>query len=140
MDALVCRDVVAVVLERRGVEGQQPDRGDAQVRHVVEALEEAAEVPDPVRVAVLVRPHVQLVDVGVLVPERRSGSRPRLRAVGHHMKYSKSCSRRTRERMRKTWAGTTKGFSSTKLWPAFHTNRASVRRSWTWYWRSCASS
>ena len=68
VDAAVVGDVVAVVAQRRRVERQQPDRGDAEVLEVVEPLREPDEVADAVAVAVGERAHVQLVDDGVLVP------------------------------------------------------------------------
>ena len=76
----VIGDVVAVVLERRRKERQQPNRRDAQVLDVIEPLGQAAEVADAVAVAVAKRAHVQLVDDRVLVPQRWSRpSRSRLR-------------------------------------------------------------
>ena len=68
--SVVVGDVVAVVAQRRGVEGQQPDRVDAERLHVVELLGQAAEVADAVAVGVGEGLDVQLVDDGVLVPER----------------------------------------------------------------------
>ena len=44
----VVGDVVAVVSERRGVEGQQPEAGDAEPLEVVELLCQAPEVADAV--------------------------------------------------------------------------------------------
>ena len=70
VDVGVVGDVVAVVLQRRGVERQQPDRGDAEVLEVVELRGQAAEVADAVAVAVVEGADVQLVDDRVLVPER----------------------------------------------------------------------
>jgi hypothetical protein len=69
VDGGVVGDVVAIVLERRGVEGQQPERGDAEVLQVVQLLSQAAEVADAIFVAVVERPHVQLIDDRVFVPE-----------------------------------------------------------------------
>ena len=69
IDVRVVGDVVAVVLQRRGEERQQPDRRDAQVLDVIEPLGQAAEVADAVAVAVAKRADVQLVDDGVLVPQ-----------------------------------------------------------------------
>ena len=66
----VVGDVVAVVLQRRRIERQQPDRGDAQVLQVVELLGQPLEVADAVAVAVVEGADVQLVDDRVLVPER----------------------------------------------------------------------
>ena len=108
----VGRDVVPVVAKRRGVEGQEPDRGDAEVLQVVEPLGEAAEVADAVAVRVGERPHVQLVDDRVLVPVgdvRGFGCT----GGGRHAKYSKSCSLRRRRRTWNRWAGTRCGSSST---------------------------
>ena len=70
MDVVVVGDVVAVVLERRGIEGQQPEGVDAEILQIVELFGEALEVADAVAVAVAEGLDVQLVDDGVLVPER----------------------------------------------------------------------
>ncbi len=61
-------DVVAVIAQRGRIEGQQPDRVDAQLLHIVEPLHQPLEVADPVAVAVLKRLDVNLVDDRVLVP------------------------------------------------------------------------
>src|SRR5262249_2667967 len=66
----VVRDVVAVVPQRRGVEGQQPDGRDPQVAEIVELLAEPSEIADAVPGAVVEGPDVQLVDDGVPIPER----------------------------------------------------------------------
>src|SRR5687767_6160184 len=75
----VIRDVVSVVFERRWIERQQPDAGDAQRGDVIEPARQARKVADPVARAVLKRTDVGLVDDRVLVPERivrqRHGSR-----------------------------------------------------------------
>jgi hypothetical protein len=70
MDSLVIRDVVAVVAERRGIEGQHPEHVDPQRLQVVEAAREAGKVADAVAVAVGEGADVRLVDDGILVPER----------------------------------------------------------------------
>ena len=75
VDVGVVGDVVAVVAQRRGIERQQPDRGDAEVLQVVELRGQAAEVADAVAVAVEEGPDVDLVDDRVLVPERIGGRR-----------------------------------------------------------------
>ncbi len=69
VDAGVVGDVVAVVLQRRRVERQQPDRRDPEVLQVVEPGGQAAKVADPVAVAVGEGTDVELVDDRVLVPE-----------------------------------------------------------------------
>ncbi len=66
----VVGDVVAVVLERRRIERQQPHRVDAQFFYVVELGGQPLEVADAVAVRVEERLDVQLVDDRVLVPER----------------------------------------------------------------------
>ena len=78
VDVGVVGDVVAVVAQRRRIERQQPEGGDAQVLQVVELLRQPAEVADAVAVAVEERADVQLVDDRVLVPQaghRESGRR-----------------------------------------------------------------
>ncbi len=70
VDVEVVRDVVPVVLLGRGVEGQQPDRGDTQVLEVVQLLEQPLEIADAVSVGVHEGLHVELVDNRVLVPLR----------------------------------------------------------------------
>ena len=72
VDVAVLRDVVAVVAERGRVEGQQPDRVDAEVSQVVQLLGEPGHVADPVTVGVEEGLDVQLVDDRVLVPLRIS--------------------------------------------------------------------
>ena len=70
VDAAVVGDVVAVVLERRREERQEPQAVDAEVLQVVELLDEPAQIADAVAVRVVERLDVRLVDDGVLVPER----------------------------------------------------------------------
>ncbi len=69
VDLPVVRDVVSVVAQRRRVEGQQPQGGDAEVLEVVELLDEPLEVPDAVAVAVVEGTYVGLVEDAVLVPQ-----------------------------------------------------------------------
>ena len=76
VDVLVVGDVVAVVPQRRRVEGQEPDRVDAEALDVFQLLRQAREIADPVVRAVEERADVGLVDDGILVPEG-------IRRVGH---------------------------------------------------------
>ena len=69
MDAGVTRYIVAVILQRRRIEGKQPDRGDAEVVEVLELLGKPAEVPDAVPVAIVESADVDLIEDRVLVPE-----------------------------------------------------------------------
>ncbi|MNX75929.1 hypothetical protein D3C86_1074200 [compost metagenome] len=71
VDVLVVRDVVAVVPQRRGIHGQDPDAVDPQVLDVVEPARQPDEVAQPVPVAVLEGSDRDLVEDGVLVPVRR---------------------------------------------------------------------
>ncbi len=70
MHALVMRDVIAVVAQRRFVEGQQPQAGDAEAFEVIELLHQAREITNAIAVRVEEGLDVQLVDDRVLVPER----------------------------------------------------------------------
>ena len=78
MDVLVVGDVVAVVLERRRVEREQPEAVDAEPLQVLELLRQALEVPDAVVAAVEERTDVRLIDDGVFVPE----------SVGHRSQFA----------------------------------------------------
>ena len=71
----VVGDVVAVVPERRGEEREEPQAVHAEVLQVVEPTGQAHEVADAVVVAVLEGPDVELVEHGVLVPERVTHAR-----------------------------------------------------------------
>jgi len=71
----VVGDVVAVVAQRRGKEGQEPQRGDAEILQVVELARQALEIADAVIRAVEERLDVELIDDGVFVPERIGGLR-----------------------------------------------------------------
>src|SRR4029077_8970922 len=128
VDVRVVRDVIAVVAQRRGIEGQEPDGVDSQVLQVRQLFDQAAEIASAVGVAVEERPDVELVDDRVLVPERvvleledvgQAAAGAGL-GGGDHRKYSKSCSLRTRRRKRKICPGMLPGLSSTKLRGPFH--------------------
>ena len=73
MDVQVVGNVVAVVLERRWKEGQQPQAGDAQVLKIVEFLDQARKIADSVVVAVEEGADVQLIQHRIFVPERIGG-------------------------------------------------------------------
>ncbi len=68
MDVGVIGDVVAVVAQRRGAEGQEPNGGYAEVLQVIELLGQAAEIADAVGDAVEEGAHVHFVNDGVFVP------------------------------------------------------------------------
>src|SRR5262249_22973313 len=96
VDVRVVGDVVAVVPQRRRVEGQEPERGDSEVLQVVELLGQAAEVADAVPRAVGERADVQLVDDRVLVPEGIAAVRRLALAPGHQRAAAASSSRKRR--------------------------------------------
>ena len=70
IDIGVVGDVVAVIAQRRGEEWQKPDAGNAEVLQIVEPREQAGKIADAVAVRVGEGANVELVDDGVLVPER----------------------------------------------------------------------
>ena len=74
VDGGVVGDVVSVVTERRGEEGEEPEAGDAEILQVIEAGDETGEVADAVCVGVLKGTDVEFVDDCVFVPEWISGA------------------------------------------------------------------
>jgi hypothetical protein len=68
IDRAVVGDIVAVVAERRGIEGQDPDDVDAETFDIVEALDQPGEIADAIAVGIVERLDVQLIDDGFLVP------------------------------------------------------------------------
>ena len=69
IDVAIVGDVVAVVAAGRGVERQQPQRGDAEILQVAQLLGQPGEIADAVIVAVGKGLDVELIDDGILVPE-----------------------------------------------------------------------
>ena len=70
IDAAVVGDVVAVVAQRRGIERQEPQGGDAELVQIVELLTSGPENRRCRRRCVEEGLDVQLIDDRVLVPER----------------------------------------------------------------------
>jgi len=68
VDSFVVGDVVAEVDLRRRVHGRDPDRVDAEMLEVIQALGDAVEVADAVVVGVLETARINFVDDGVVVP------------------------------------------------------------------------
>src|SRR5205807_7702100 len=62
-------DVVAVVLQGRGIEREEPEDGDPEVLEIVELLGQPRKVADPVSVAVVKGTDMDLIDDRLLVPE-----------------------------------------------------------------------
>src|SRR5579871_95785 len=70
MHTAIFRDVVAVIAPRRWIEGEKPDRRDADLRDVIEAGNKTGKISDAVVVGVKKRLHVKLIYDRILVPER----------------------------------------------------------------------
>ena len=68
MDAAVVADVVAPIVERRRVDGIQPDRVDAERAQIVEMRGDAVEVADAVAVRIGKRARIDLVEDRALPP------------------------------------------------------------------------
>ena len=81
VDVDVVGDVVAVVAQGRGEEGQEPEARDAEILKVVEFGEQAGEVADAVGVRIHEGADVDLVDDRVLVPEWIGGAAEFLHSI-----------------------------------------------------------
>ena len=68
MDRVEVGDVVAVVPIRARMDGVQPDAGDTEPGQVVEPVDEARQVADPVPVGILVGVDVEAVDDSLTEP------------------------------------------------------------------------
>ena len=63
-------DIVAVIPERRGIEGKQPQTIDTKPLQIVQLLNQSRKIPDAIVVAVIKCADMELVKYSVLVPER----------------------------------------------------------------------
>ena len=70
VDARVVGNVVAVVAQGGGIKRQQPESRDPKILEIIQALGQAAKIPDPVPVAVGKAANVDLINDGIFVPER----------------------------------------------------------------------
>ena len=68
-------DVIATVLQRRVVEGRQPNAVDPQPLQVIQALQQPAQATRPVRIVVQKCPDQHLVENRVFEPGRVGGQR-----------------------------------------------------------------
>ena len=86
IDAVIIRDVVAVVAMGRDLERHQPDRRDAETMQVVKTAHQTLEVADAVAVGIHVGSNRQAIDHRVLVPKVIDhGTRPNW-IESHHIK------------------------------------------------------
>src|SRR5665213_2646509 len=70
MHGHVVGNVVAVVAQWRGKKWKQPDACDAKLLQIIQLLQQSLEISDAIVVGVLKRLHMELVNDGVLIPER----------------------------------------------------------------------
>ena len=68
-DLAIFADVIAIVAARAGVEGQQPDRGDAEFGDIIQLRHQPGEIADAIIIGIEEGLDVHLIDDGVLVPE-----------------------------------------------------------------------
>ena len=71
---LIVGNVIAVILERRGIEGHQPDGVDAQVADVLQLGGQAFEVADAIVIGIEEGLDVDLIDDGIFIPKRVIGA------------------------------------------------------------------
>ena len=78
IDAVIVRDVVAVVLAGRGLERHQPDRGDAKPVQIIQPPQQSLEIADAVAIGVHIGADGKAIEDGVLVPEVVDHAQPAL--------------------------------------------------------------
>jgi hypothetical protein len=69
IDAIIVRDIVAVVLAGRRLERHQPDRRDAEALQIVQPAQQSLEVADAVAIGVHIGADGQTIKDAVFVPE-----------------------------------------------------------------------
>src|SRR5215469_2204072 len=72
IDAVVIRNVVTIILQRRWIEWEYPDRGYPQVLQVIQFTKESLKVPNSVVIGVAKGLKVQLINDGLFKPNRAS--------------------------------------------------------------------
>ena len=70
IDVPVIGYVIAVVAQRRGIEGQQPQRGNTEILQIIELAAQPLEITAPIVIGIEERLDVELIDDRVLVPHR----------------------------------------------------------------------
>src|SRR5258705_7014055 len=69
IDAVIIRDVVAIVLAGRRLEWHQPDRGNAEPVQIIQAPQQTLEIANAVAVSIHIGADGEAIDHAVLVPE-----------------------------------------------------------------------
>src|ERR1700723_3075437 len=86
MNIDVVGNIVPIVTHRRRIKGKQPERGDPQRVQVIELRGQTGKITDSVSIAVVEGTDAQLIENGVLVPQRiRIRIVLRLLVVGHEL-------------------------------------------------------
>src|SRR5271165_7511839 len=70
MDIRIIRDIVSVVAQRRRIEWQQPQAGNAEVLKVIKLADQAGKIADAVIITVGKSTNMEFIDNRILVPER----------------------------------------------------------------------
>jgi len=68
IDMIVVGNIISVVFERRGVEGQQPDGRYAQIFEIIEFFKQTLEITNSITIAITKGFNVQFVNDRVFVP------------------------------------------------------------------------
>ena len=69
-DAAKVGHIVAVIPERRGIEGKQPETIDAKPLQIIQLLNQSGKITDAIVVAVIKCADMELIKYSVFVPER----------------------------------------------------------------------
>jgi hypothetical protein len=72
IDGVVIRNVVTIILQRRWIEWEYPDRGYPQVFQVIQFTEETLKIPNSVVIGVTKGLEVELINDGFFKPNRAS--------------------------------------------------------------------
>ena len=70
VDAGIVGNVVAVVLQGRRIEREEPNTGDSEVLQVIQLFRQPANISSAIPVAIVKCPDMQLVEDGIFVPTR----------------------------------------------------------------------
>src|SRR4051794_15267344 len=70
VDGVIVCNVITIVLERRRIKWQQPNRGNSKLLQIIELFGEPAEIADAIRIAVMKGTDVRFIDDGIFIPKR----------------------------------------------------------------------
>ena len=69
IDAVIVRNVITIVLARRGLEWHQPNCGDAEAVQIVQSPHQALEIANAIAIGIHVGTDRKAINDGVLVPK-----------------------------------------------------------------------